>query len=282
MLTTLLATAALAQTVTLPSELRRGHSATITVSGHEVGSTLHLIQGLGIGAGPCPPVLGGLCMGVTTAKKLATRVSTLASEDFTFEVHTQMANDQLLAYQVVEAHLDGTFTISGVASITMVQDAPQAFIGVLTDFDASDVAGWEVCHVDYYNAATQPLSSLWGTKCTGNNIMVACRPTNAPSYTVAAYAPFSDVTWFTGNGDSTTTHSANGAAWYYADSWSMGYVVDGQTVSKNSCDTNSTAAETRLCFHTGGGFLNGGWRCGTTTSLNASTAWQRVILQADL
>ena len=49
-------------------------------------------------------------------------------------------------------------------------------------------------------------------------------------------------------------------------------------MSRNSCDIGSGSySEHRLCFHTSSGNINGGYRCGTTTSLNGSTSWERVV-----
>ncbi|MBI4700551.1 MAG: hypothetical protein HY744_05200 [Deltaproteobacteria bacterium] len=37
----------------------------------------------------------------------------------------------------------------------------------------------------------------------------------------------------------------------------------------------------RRCWHTGGGSMQGGWRCGTNTDLNNSAARERIIYQGD-
>ena len=73
-------------------------------------------------------------------------------------------------------------------------------------------------------------------------------------------------------------HEANGVEWYYDDSYSWGYVEPGDDMTRNTCDTGSGSyPEHRLCFHTGAGNINGGYRCGTTTGLNSSTSWERVL-----
>lgn len=54
-----------------------------------------------------------------------------------------------------------------------------------------------------------------------------------------------------------------------------------ETRRRTSCDTAAGNETLRLCWHTGGGSMNGGWRCGSSTGLNGDATWERVILQAD-
>jgi hypothetical protein len=53
--------------------------------------------------------------------------------------------------------------------------------------------------------------------------------------------------------------------------------------SRNSCDIagGETNPELRLCWHTGGGNIQGGYRCGATTGLNGDPTWQRLVFHAD-
>lgn len=106
-------------------------------------------------------------------------------------------------------------------------------------------------------------------------MMMACRPTGSSTLLLLAQASKSDVTFDTGSGN--TTRLANGTSWYFSNSWSWGFAKGGDAVSRNSCDTNSTNANQRMCIHTGSGFTNVGWRCGANTSLNFSTAFERVF-----
>ena len=91
-----------------------------------------------------------------------------------------------------------------------------------------------------------------------------------------AAAPRGDVTFPAGTGD--TTHNANGVEWYYDDDYSWGFAEGGESVDRNSCDTqDGTYPERRICWHTDANFLDGGWRCGTEKSLNSSLTWERFI-----
>jgi hypothetical protein len=46
-------------------------------------------------------------------------------------------------------------------------------------------------------------------------------------------------------------------------------------------ETNGTPGpDLRLCWHTNGSFLVGGWRCGANDFLNTSTAYERLIFEA--
>jgi len=89
----------------------------------------------------------------------------------------------------------------------------------------------------------------------------------------------SDVTFDTGTGN--TPHNANGVGWYYNDSYSWGFARQGDPISRSTCDIEGGNPESRLCWHTGGGNINGGWRCGSATDLNGSNAYERLIFHAD-
>jgi hypothetical protein len=51
---------------------------------------------------------------------------------------------------------------------------------------------------------------------------------------------------------------------------------DGDAVSRNSCDTGNTNPDLRMCWHTGGGNMNSGYRCGNNF-LNGSNAYERLV-----
>jgi hypothetical protein len=58
-------------------------------------------------------------------------------------------------------------------------------------------------------------------------------------------------------------------------------VQGGSGVYRNSCDTYSSPdADKRVCWHTSGGVLSNGYRCGVTTSIYSSS-WERVVYHAD-
>ena len=154
-------------------------------------------------------------------------------------------------------------------------------VGPQTNVMALQVAlgGWTICYSELYNANTGVLANILAA-CNKANLMLACRPVGTNTYGVLAQAPRADVIFATPI-DGTTTHVANGTAWYFNTNWSWGFAKAGDAVNKNSCDTGVAAdAEQRMCWHTGSGNLNGGWRCGVSENL-FSTAWQRVVLHRD-
>jgi hypothetical protein len=134
--------------------------------------------------------------------------------------------------------------------------------------------GWAQCFIEKYNGNTS-LTTVLTNNCTKADLMLACRQTNSQTLTVLSWAPRGDVIFSTGTGN--TPHNANGTGWYYSNSYSWGFAKLGDALSRNSCDIQNTNPALRLCWHTGGNSLNGGWRCGSTTSLNSSTTWERIV-----
>jgi phage shock protein A len=153
------------------------------------------------------------------------------------------------------------------------------FSGIQTNLPLASLSGWSVCHTETYATNGKSLSQLQ-SQCNKAKLMLACRPTGSSTLTVAAYADRADVLFDVGTA-STATHQGNGVNWYYNSSWSWGFAPIGESVMRNSCDVATTNADKRLCLHTGGGTLNGGWRCGVSTGLNASAAYERLFLHAD-
>jgi hypothetical protein len=117
-------------------------------------------------------------------------------------------------------------------------------------------------------------------------LRLACRPKGAAVLQLAAYAPQADVMFDTGNGGN-VLHNANGVSWYFSSSYSMGFVPQGDAVARNSCDTLGSSiggagadGDKRLCWHTGGSVIQGGWRCGTNDNLNDSQTYERLMFSA--
>jgi len=150
-------------------------------------------------------------------------------------------------------------------------------VGVQTNVPMSTVlnGGWTECYSDLYGDSGTLLSSL-EPLCQGTRVMLACSEVGGNEFVVLGQAPIEDVVFNTGTGN--TTHAANGIEWYFNESYSWGFAPSGETVSRTSCDTNATAADQRLCWHTVNEAFSGGWRCGATTNLNSSTTWARHIL----
>jgi hypothetical protein len=107
--------------------------------------------------------------------------------------------------------------------------------------------------------------------------MLGCRPTGNSLLTVAAMGLRADVLYNCGTIQS-CTHVANGVGWYYSDSYSWGFVNNTDSVLRHSCDTFPTNPTSRLCWHTQ---TFGGYRCGSSTSLESATNYERVIYHVD-
>lgn len=178
----------------------------------------------------------------------------------------------------------GFGTLLVIASLV---SSPAAFaapayapVGPQTNVPVATVTGggWTTCYSDTYNVSGASLATIQAN-CNKDLLMLACRPVGNSNFTTLAQGPRADVLFDTGT--SNTAHNANGVGWYYNGSYSWGYAPQGQALSRSSCDTGGTAAAQRMCIHTGGGTINGGWRCGAATGLNSNTGWERVILHAN-
>ncbi len=138
--------------------------------------------------------------------------------------------------------------------------------------------GWVECYRDLYNNSATAMATIQAL-CSRPNVMVACRPTGNATLSLLAQAPRADVFFDTAMGN--VLHVANGTGWYYSSVYSMGFTLAAETVSRNSCDTANTNPNSRLCFHTGGGNINSGYRCGADTTLNGSVAYERVFYHSN-
>jgi len=178
---------------------------------------------------------------------------------------------------------DGTVTCeTGLDSRVAAMEAALRYmpVGPQTNVVQFQVAagGWTICHTEPYDG-TAALATVLAA-CNKANLMLACLPTGSNTYTLLAQAPRADVTFVTPI-DATTVHVANGTGWYFNTNQSWGFAKAGDAVSKNSCDTGvATDAEQRLCWHTSGGSIQSGHRCGTTEFINNAT-YQRVVLHRD-
>jgi hypothetical protein len=155
------------------------------------------------------------------------------------------------------------------------------FTGIRTDLELSELAGWDRCHVDTFSDVSS-IGAIRGS-CDGANLLVACRVAGSDVLTVAAHAPRDDVFFETGTGND--LHVANEVGWYFDENWSWGFANPEDSVNRTSCDTvMDVRPEERLCFHTSGGLVASGYRCGAVpglTSSYASDLWERVVFQAD-
>ena len=111
--------------------------------------------------------------------------------------------------------------------------------------------------------------------CSGDVLLIGCGPAGSPTLSLAAMGARQNVLTDVGqqNGG---LHNHNGVDWYFNDSYSWGFVAEGTGVSRNSCDTRGDPGNAfRMCWHTGGGRMNGGYRCGDR--FTSGNDYQRVI-----
>jgi hypothetical protein len=155
------------------------------------------------------------------------------------------------------------------------------FFGPQNDIPEEALQGWRACHREAYDASETSVASLLEA-CSGNHLMLACRPEGAPSLQLLAHAPRSAVTRVTPPEAVNEPFDANGSGWYFNDSYSWGFARQGVPLDRNSCDWNESPPgdPQRLCWHTGDGNLRWGWRCGANTDLGSG--WERVVYDVSL
>ena len=121
--------------------------------------------------------------------------------------------------------------------------------------------------------------------------MLATYANGSDDYAILSAAARADVLFDTGvqsaNGTAgiDTTHTANGAEWYYSPEWSWGFTDIGNIARLNSCDValhpnyeNNTGG---MCWHTRNGNLNGGWGFNDGSFSFINSGYTRVILSLD-
>ena len=175
----------------------------------------------------------------------------------------------------------GMALIAGVTSTANA--APYMPVGPQNDVLKSTVlsGGWSVCFSEPYGTVGTSISSILAG-CSGTSLMMAGAAVGSSTFDVLAQALFGDVAFATGDGSS-ATHVANGTQWYLGANSSWGFAGLTDIVYRVSCDAedvfNSPPTERdRLCWHTGGGALDGGWRSGDNIWLNGSQDFERFLL----
>lgn len=158
---------------------------------------------------------------------------------------------------------------AGAAAQTHAPVGPQVNVA------EPDLTGWSVCHSSTYASSGTSVAGVLEA-CTAPSLMLACRPVGSATFTLLAWAPRADVLFAAGT-SATSSQFANGAEWYFSDSYSWGFADGGDAVTRNSCYVQSTNADRRMCVHTSSGALGGGYRCGAT-GLNSDASWERVVL----
>ncbi len=178
--------------------------------------------------------------------------------------------------------LASALVLPGAAqAATYLPTGPQTNVAISTVVEG----GWTQWFVQTYDSIGPDISSVLDG-CQGSRLMLAGRAAGSETLLLLAQAEFADVTFDTGiNTDE--VHAANGTNWYFNPNYSWGFADISQAVFKVSCDASgvfngdTANADLRLCWHTGGGGLTGGWRVGENAFLNSSADFERVIFFAN-
>lgn len=151
--------------------------------------------------------------------------------------------------------------------------------GILQNVLESDLTGWTQCFSDDYGNYNTPFTTIV-SQCDKAKLLIGCKPTGTQTLTLAAMADRNDVLFDCGQ-QANCTHLANGVGFYYSDTWSWGFAPSNVGVNRNSCDVGdgSGGDDQRMCWHSWGGFINGGYRCGNNYPFDSS--WTRVVFEAD-
>ncbi|MDD1779756.1 hypothetical protein LRP49_00985 [Enterovibrio sp. ZSDZ35] len=180
-------------------------------------------------------------------------------------------NDRLDA---INLRLDGLDT--AVAGLQAFHTSH--FTGVLNDVPIDDLNGWTQCFSALYSD-TSATAAKMQSQCTKPHLIVACRATGDTVLRVMAEAPREDVFNEDGSGRN-VSRLVNGAQWYFSNNYSMGFAPAGEAVRRSSADTLNMGSNDRLSWHTHSSY-NAGWRCGDRVGLNGSSAWEKLIFEAD-
>jgi hypothetical protein len=180
-----------------------------------------------------------------------------------------------------------------VCLLTALASAAVIPSGVHNDVSVDTVLndwGWEIVwQADY--SASAPISTVFNGIGAGDYVMLAGLQDGSATFDVLAATSYEDITTYTAQH---TTHSSNGAEWYY-NGGSMGFAGIGDLIYQNSADVYGTglygdpglpeAGRDRLSWHTSGGYgavpssVNSGWRSGDNLNLNGSTTFDKVVLK---
>ncbi len=165
----------------------------------------------------------------------------------------------------------------GCAADCTVEEPLQAFDGVREGVSIGDLllGGFEVCHTESYDTIFD--TGAVRAACPGETWVVGCRPRGGGDrLTVAAMGEQAAIFDPVPN-EAGAFREHRGARWYYGEDFSFGFAPEGAAVNRRPCDTGENRGALRLCWHT---IQRGGWRCGATTGLNDSDAWERVVMSA--
>ena len=175
-------------------------------------------------------------------------------------------------------HIRATL-LASLALVAGVAQATPTFlpVGAQANVSLATVTGggWTQCYAGTMNQFIGNNAENVLSACAGDYLMMAGRQTGSNTFLALAAALRSDTIVDTGNNSS--THTANGAEWWYSNDWSWGFTALGDTVQNNECDVGNSPLS--MCLHTVNGA--GGYRINNITGLNSSTAYEKVFFVAD-
>jgi hypothetical protein len=157
------------------------------------------------------------------------------------------------------------------------------FEGIQQDLPEREVltGGFELCYRGFYDDPPGPETALDDilAACDGEILMMGCRPEGAEDLTLAAMGERAVV--LTDLGDERAPGNLhNGANWYFARSWSWGFAPPDAGLHRETCDVAADNVDRRMCWHTAGGTLNGGYRCGARLPVGVPR-YERLIYHRD-
>ncbi len=222
------------------------------------------------GVSACDPDGGLMCLPVPIEEP-SEEICNGFDDDCDGEVDNLPGRGDACGFGVGRCATPGTLDCPADGGVQLIE-------GVMNDVVIADMQriGFEQCYAGRYNENVPIAPILEG--CPGDVMLIGCREAGQENLRVAAMGLREDVLFDTGDGNA-AVHEANGVNWYYSDLWSWGFAPAGQAVNRNSCDTNGGGEDTRMCWHTGGGNLEFGWRCGSNTAAGANT--ERFVFVAD-
>lgn len=149
------------------------------------------------------------------------------------------------------------------------------FQGIAKDVKISALGSWTQCHKSAYNKKGISLSQI-KADCSGTKVLLACATKGSSILRIAAMGDTVEVLRDVGSGRN-AVNNHNGVDFYFSEESSMGFSPAGLGVNRSSCDTASSNGQDRMCWHTNGGSLIGGYRCGESTGLDDNDNFERLI-----
>ena len=142
------------------------------------------------------------------------------------------------------------------------------FSGIKTNLPESTLGQWTQCYSGAYNESF-PVSRI--AACGGTKLLIGCKRQGESNLRVAAMGDAAQIC------QESSGTVINGVKFYFSTNRSIGFAPANAGVSLSSCDTASGSDDLRMCWHTSGNNVTGGYRCGDATSLNSSSDWIRVV-----